>query len=182
MISTRNYRILLALLSSSLTLSACIDRNIKDPDSYFYSVPVGSTLRLNQAITIPPNLARRFFQNGQPTLEKNLNIYYPYCSILMNTLVDYERTIKPTTFKIYQVQDDEELAQRFIYYASNVLTTPEGPTIIGYATYYFLRSTDEPDVRSLECLQWDDPYNVRYLSINQVRSALGDYFTLELAE
>ena len=53
---------------------------------------------------------------------------------------------------------------------------------MGYASTYYLRSADAPNVRSLECVQWYDPVNVEYLSINEVRNTLGDYFTLELKE
>ena len=162
--------------------SSCSNSPVKDPDSYLYSVPVGSTLTLNKPITIQANLARQFFQSGQPVLEKDLNIYYPHCSIVMNTLVKSNRTIQPTTFEIYKVLDDEELAQQYILYAANLLNLNDGPTIVGYATYYFLRSADVPDIRSLECIQWNDPVDVEYLSINEVRSAIGDYFTLKLQD
>ena len=118
--------------------------------------------------------------NGKPMLEKDINIYYPHCSLLLNTLDDIERTINPAVFEIYKVEDDIEMAQRYIYFASNALGYNDGPSIIGYASYYFLRSPSAPDVRSLECIQWNDPVNVEYLSINEVKAALGDYFTLSL--
>lgn len=168
------------ILSNTLVLAACSSPPVKDHDSYFYSVPVGSKLILNKEITIPANLARRYFQDGNPMKKKDIDIYYPHCSILMNTLVDYERTIKPTVFEIYKVLDDEEYTQRHIYYAANFLTHIDGPIIVGYASYYYLRSTEYSDVRTLECAQWDDPIDVEYLSINEVKKSLGDYFTLQI--
>jgi hypothetical protein len=170
------------ILYGTLSISGCSVSNIKDQNSYLYSVPVGSTLSLNKTITIPANLARRFFQGGKQMLEKDINIYYPYCSLLMNTLTDVERTIKPIIFEVYKVQDDEETARRYVYFASNLLSSSDGPSIIGYASYYYLRSTSAPDVRSLECMQWGDPVDVEYLSINEVKKALGDYFTLILKQ
>jgi len=169
-------------LCTALALSACSAPVVKDQNSYLYSVPVGSTLRLNKAITIPANLARRYFQAGKTVLEKDINIYYPHCSLLMNTLVSSERTLQPTSFEIIKVLDDEELAQRYIQYAANFIGQSDGPTIVGYASYYYLRSADAADVRSLECIQWNDPVAVEYLSINEVRRSLGDYFTLELKD
>ena len=98
----------------------------------------------------------------------------------MNTLVDYERTIKPTVYDIYKVIDSEEHAQRNVYFASTMQTGGGGPSIVGYASYYYLRSAVVSDVRSLECVQWDDYSEVEYLSINQIKKSLGDYFTLRI--
>jgi len=175
-----NKIIITLILYCTLIISGCSVSNIKDQDSYFYSVPVGSTLSLNKTITIPANLARRFFQDGKQMLKKDINIYYPHCSFLMNTLTDVERTIKPTIFEIYKVQDDLELAQRYVYFASIALRYNDGLSIVGYASYYYLRSVSAPDVRSLECLQWSDSIDDQYLSINEVKKLLGDYFTLTL--
>lgn len=165
---------------SLVFLVACSSTPVKDTSSFLYSVPEGSTLTLNQSITIPAHLARRFFQGGQPTLEKHINIYYPHCSIVMNTLADHERTLKPTVFEIVRVQDNEEEASRYILYANRTMVLGDGPLIIGKSTYYYLQSRDEPDVRSMECIQWNDPYSVKYLSIDEVRKSLGNYFTLRL--
>jgi len=88
------YLLISLVLGSMLALAACSSA-VKDPDSYLYSIPVGSTLILNKEITIPANRARRYFQNGKAVCKKDIDIYYPHCSLLMNTLVDYERVIKP---------------------------------------------------------------------------------------
>jgi len=170
------------MIGCTLVLTACLSPPEKDHDSYFYSIPVGSKLSLNKTITIPAYLARRYFQGGRPINKKDINIYYPHCSLLMNTLADYERTIKPATFEIYKVMDDEVFAQGHIYVVANILTGNDGPTIVGYVSYYYLRSTENAEVRSLECEQWDDPHNVQYLSINQVKQSLGDYFTLQITD
>lgn len=170
------------ILSTILALSACATQTEKDQDSNTYSVPVGSTLTLKQGITIPANLARRFFQYGQAMKESDTNPYYPHCSILMNTLTDHQRTIKPTVFEIYKVLDGEEVAQQHILYAQNFLASSGGPLIIGYTSYYYLRSADNPDVRSLECIQWDTPVTAEYLSINEIKNALGNYFDLQISD
>lgn len=176
------YFLISLILGNSLALTACSSHTTKDPDSYLYSVPVGSKLILNKEITIPANLARRYFQNGKAVMKKDINIYYPHCSLLMETLVDFERTIQPAEFEIYKVSDDQDYVQRPVYLVANILTNIDGPTIIAYASYYFLQSSENPDVRSLECVQWNDPVNVEYLSINQVKKALGEYFSLKIID
>jgi len=175
------YFLISLILINASVLTACSSPPVKDHDSYFYSVPVGSKLVLNKAITIPANLARRYFQYGKPMKKNDVDIYYPHCSILMNTLVDYERTIKPTVFEIYKVIDEDDYyAQRYIYFAANFFTGIDGPTIVGYASFYYLRTAEDSDVRNLECVQWNDPYEIEFLSINEVKKSLGDYFTLQI--
>jgi len=168
------------ILGNALALAACSTPIAKNYNSIFYSVPVNSTLTLNKDITIPANLARRFFQNGKAIKESDVNIYYPHCSILMDTLVDYERTIKPTTFKIYKILDDEQEARLYIKFASNFIKVNDGPIIVGFVSYYYLRSANNPDINSLECVQWNDPYIDEYLTVNEIKKSLGDYFTLQI--
>lgn len=166
------------LLSTLYSCSTFTNTNIH---SQFYSVPVNSILTLNKPIEIKSNTARTFFQYGNIVYENNLNIYYPHCSITVDNLVNYDRTIQPTSFNIYKVIDNEEYAQLNILYAS---ITPfaynDGPSIIGQASYYYLRSKDAPEVRTLECIQWGDPYDVKYVSIFDIQSSLGSFLTLKL--
>lgn len=174
----------LKLTISSLFITsslACETTAVNDLDSQFYSVNTGSVLILNTPVTILENTGRTFFQNGKVIKEKDLNIYYPHCSITVNTIINHNRDIKPTTFIIYRVDDQEEHAQLHILYASRrALGSNDGLSIIGQASYYYLKSADEPDVRTLECVQWGDPYDVRYVSVNDIRSAVGQIFTLRL--
>lgn len=164
-----------------LLLNGCALPSSTDPDSFLYSVPVGSVLELNQDFPIRAHTARSYMQSGRTVEESELNIYYPHCSLLTNTLQNYHRVIKPTRFEIYRVVDDEEHAQRYMQYAARLFGfDSDGPTIIGQSSYYYLRSADEPDVRSLICVQWGSPESVEYLSINQVRGVLGDIFTLRI--
>ena len=161
------------------TMLACSNENIRDEASFIYSIPVGSKLILNQIITISPGLGRAYFQDGEVTKEKNLNIYYPHCSITLNTLKQNHQTINPAIFNIIKVVDDEEYAQGSILYASNDLKlSSDGPLITGLVSYYYLESDTETDVRTLECIQWDTPYENRHLSIKEVRKSLGELFTL----
>lgn len=180
----RKYSFKFILLTFTLSfICSCNHTHTKDIQSQFYSVEVGSKLILNKPIVIKANTARTFFQSGQVTKEKNLNIYYPHCSITMNNLTDTNRTIMPTMFIIYKVVDDEEYAQIHNLFASiNSLGRGDGPSIIGQATYYYLKSIKSPDVRTLECIQWGDPYDVKYVSIADINLSLGEFFTLEIAD
>jgi len=170
--------ILLASLSCSNTL---VKQPAKNENSYTYSIKAGSVITLNKEITVAANLGRTFFQYGNVITEKNLNIYYPHCSITVNTISDVNRIISPTTFNIVKVIDDEEYAQGYMLFADNSLNLALGGAIIsGLVSYYYLQSVDAPDVRTLECIQWDSLYENNYLSISEIRKSLGDIFTLTL--
>ncbi len=173
----------ITIFSLLMLVMSCTQNNIKDENSYRYSIPAGSKLKLNQEIIIPSSLGRTFFQNGKVTKEKDINIYYPHCSITINTLQKSDRIISPTTFEIIKVVDDEEYAQGYIFYAStDIQLASDTPLITGLVSYYYLKSLLEPDVRSLECIQWNSLYENNYLSINEVRKSLGNIFTLTILE
>lgn len=164
-----------------LLTSSCAQNNVVDENFYAYSIPVNSKLILNTSITIQPHLGRAFIQNGIVQAEGSINIYYPHCSITVNTVQVKPQIISPTTFDIIKIVDDEEYAQRHLLFASTDLKlATDGPLITGLVSYYYLKSADEPDVRTLECIQWDTLYENNYLSIREIKQALGDVFTLEL--
>ena len=173
-------KIALLIISPLLTLS-CVQHAIKNEQSYTYSITVGSTLILNQKINIGADLGRTFFQRGKITAEKDINIYYPHCSITVNTIRSHEHTISPTKFEIIKVINGEEYAQGYMLFAdNNVKLASDGPLISGLVSYYYLQSSDEPDVRTLECIQWDSLYENNYLSISEIRKSFGSIFTLQL--
>ena len=171
-----------ALLFACLLFTlSCNQQAIKNEQSYVYSISVGSSLILNQKVSIGANLGRTFFQSGKITPEKEINIYYPHCSITVNTIRAHEYTISPTSFEIIKVINGEEYAQGYMLFADNNLRlASDGPLISGLVSYYYLQSADEPDVRTLECIQWDSLYENNFLSISEIRISLGSIFTLQL--
>lgn len=166
-----------------LLLTSCSQVVVKDENQYTYSIPVGSSFTLNEQIIIKANTGRTFFQNGAVIDESSLNIYYPHCSLTKNTLSDEDTLISPTIFVIEKVVDDEEYAQGYIQFASNDISVSSGgPLITGLVSYYYLSSSIEPDIRSLECIRWDSLYENRHLSIHEIRKSLGDILTLQITE
>jgi len=166
-----------------LFINSCSQDAIKDENNFTYSIPVGSSFTLNKQIIIKGNTGRTFFQNGVVIDESSLNIYYPHCSLTMNTLTDKDRFISPVIFIIQKVIDDEEYAQGYIQFASNNISVSSGgPLITGLVSYYYLSSSIETDVRALECIRWDSLYENRHLSILEIRKSLGDILTLQITE
>jgi hypothetical protein len=56
------------------------------------------------------------------------------------------------------------------------------PSIMQFSKILYLKSATQPDVLDLNCEEWNDPLMGRDISVPQVREALGEYFTLELAQ
>lgn len=167
-------------LAILLLLASCQSVQPYDENSRFYQVPADSRLILNKSITIEPNLARSYFQYGKQINKKNIEKYQPHCYLLLSTLSEQEQVIEPDTFVIHRVERD------FISSASNQLYASLSMngfnrTQIEYVNIYHLRSSKQPNVLSLNCLQWADTSDRFYLTVSEVRLALGDYFKLQLA-
>ena len=58
----------------------------------------------------------------------------------------------------------------------------DGPSHLTFSTTMYLESQLQPDVFRMDCKRWDWPPTGEFLSINEMREALGDYFTLTLAD
>ncbi|MCW8966052.1 MAG: hypothetical protein OQK82_05110, partial [Candidatus Pacearchaeota archaeon] len=157
----------------SLLITACSTTPVTDESSTLYILPIGSTLELHQSLSIEPNRARTFIQYGKVIEEKAIDKYYPYCELEISTLSEQTQIIQPDKFTIYKVIDDEHQTGRYFMYASLSISFTDGPVILGYATEFFLRSKKQPDVRKLICLSWDEPWRGKYLSLTEIKRALG---------
>lgn len=163
-------------------LSACSRQAILDENSARHSVPVNSILTLNQALEFPPRQARIFFQHGQLMPYTQINKYDAYCEFEINTLKDSIQVIQPDNFTIYKVSIDRRFVSRDQLFASLSMDMFRDQDIVGFSDDMYLSSERQPDVRKLSCLQWDDASDMSYLSIREIRQALGNIFTLRLVK
>ena len=53
-----------------------------------------------------------------------------------------------------------------------------GSSPIPYATVFDLRSDTQPDVLRMTCMHWEDPTDARFLTLSEIRQALGDYISI----
>jgi len=164
--------------SLHLLLLGCSSITTTDVSSPLYTLPEGSTLELHQAISFPPHLARVFMQNGKLSAEKSIDKYHPYCEFEITTLSNDIQLIKPDQFEIYKAIDNEHEVNRYFMFASLFMSSVDGPIILGYASEFYLRSQKQPQVRLMTCLRWDDPGPRRYLSLTDIRQALGNIFSI----
>ena len=170
----------LAAMFMLLLLASCQSVQPYDENSRFYQVPAGSRLTLNKQVTIAPNLARTYFQYGKQISKKQIEKYQPHCYLLLSTLSENEQLVQPDTFTIHKVERDFIVSadqQRYAGASMNMFDT----SLVEYVNIYQLSSATQPNVLSLNCLQWSDSSDRLYLTVGEVRQALGGYFSLQLA-
>ena len=174
---------LIALLIP-LLLAACDNSQVvRDEDSQFYSVPVGSTFTLNREITIQPDNTSVYLQNGNIELVANVDFYKPHCTFELYTISEKARVVNPDTFVVTRIVDQsEDVSVKWPRYAALGMSYGDGPVHLTFSTTMYLESKIQPDVYRMDCKRWDWPAIGEYLSINEMRQALGDYFTLRLAQ
>ena len=169
---------------SAALLSACDNSQVvKDENSQFYSVTPGSTFTLNREVTIQPDNTSIYLQNGKIELVKNIDFYKPNCKFELYTISEQARQVKPDTFVVTKVVDQsEDVSAKWPTYAGLGMALGDGPVHLTFSTTMYLESKLQPDVFRMSCKRWDWPATGEYLSINEMRQALGDYFTLTLAD
>ena len=166
-----------------MILSGCHHELVKDESSEFYSVPVGSTLVLNTEITIPPDQVSVLMQNGEIQKHANINFYYPNCKFELYSISENSRLVSPDHFLITRVVDDNEYTSvEPRYYASLGMTAGDAPEVITYATVMYLESKTQPDVYRMTCKHWESVMDDRFLSVSQMRTAMGGLLTLKIPD
>ena len=177
---------LTAISSILMALSGCGMNDTKGEASFYFSVPVGSTMTLNQAVTISGDQVASYVQNGELMSYDVVDKYKPNCKFEIYTMSEQSRTVEPDTFEIIKVVDEVEsssikmrtqLAMRGNAYAFGML---DRSYVFNYATMMYLRSEKQKDVYRMTCQHWEDVKDDRYLTVTQMREAMGEIFTLDI--
>ena len=178
-------------------LTACQGRNtlIKSEDSYFLISP-SATIEITQELSVPPNSARAFFQNGELLSHTGINLYNVSCEILINTVSESRQSIAPGVFNITAISQDEspivmrktlQVAALDFNYNQYALGGGSGDSPVDIHRYYkFKLSAQDPSkqitqVRSLTCRGvQDEPYNAELPTFNEMQAAAGQYVKFDL--
>jgi len=171
-------------LASAALLSACDNSQVvKDENSQFYSVSPGSTFTLNREVSIQPDNTSVYLQYGKIEPVNNVDFYKPNCKFELYKISEQARVVKPDTFVVTKIVDQsEDVSAKWPTYAGLGMAYGDGPVFLTFSTTMYLESKIQPDVFRMNCKRWDDPAFGEYLSIDEMRQALGDYFTLTLAD
>lgn len=185
------HRALIILAASLAALAGCLgvahDGNENSP---YYPIPVGSRLTLNKELTIPAEQVGVFLQDGRALSSAEVSHFGPYCKIELYTLRNVARKIAPDEFTITRVGQERTKTGAggpMPYgnlYASLVadIADRDGKAVETFATRMDLRSAKQPDVFRLICSQWGHPGMEHHVTIAEIRSALGELFTLRLSK
>ena len=173
-----------AFVSVLMVLSACSVNDSKDESSVFFVVPTGSTIVLNREVTISGDQVAVYAQDGRLMSYHEVNKYNPNCKFEIYTMSEQPRTVKPDTFEIIKVVDDIESSSL----QKSTRLAVQGDTLVlgwldrsymfNYATMMYLRSAKQKDVYRMTCQHWEDLRDDRYLTVAQMREAMGEIFTL----
>lgn len=181
--------LLVVLLTSSCSLPLDYKRvTVKE------LLPIGSMLHLTQKIDIPADRSFIYIAHGKVAPLKNYNtvdIYQPYCTFHLYDESSQARKIIPDQFEVTKIvewqRDFGRLDNKKNAYATNragrfIKTTiagDGGPSIVMYATILSLRSTKQPEVKEIVCGHWNDPAEVEPLTLQEMKSALGELITID---
>lgn len=145
------------------------------------TLSAGWLLTLNKILTIPGQSAGVYLQNGQVVTEKEKDQYYPNCRLEVLDPQQESQTVQPDSFSVYRVKwTEEDVLLKPLLYASTQIILASGPTADAYATILYLRSLRQTEVTRLICEHWEDPTtSPQHLTLQQIRSTLGEIFTLK---
>ena len=176
-----------------VSISACAVEHIKDESSVYYAVPVGSMLTLHQSVTIEGDRVAVYVQDGELKPYNKIYKGRPHCKFEVYKISEQPRTVLPDVFEITRVVDELEVTsmQRSEQLALLDEMTVGNPLmvsmlmfteVVSYATTMALSSDKQKDVYRLTCQYWGDEVAGKYLSIADMRQAMGDIFSLEIRQ
>jgi len=169
------------LIYSSIAMLMLITQNAMalDEASPFSKIPVGSTLSLNDTVVIEPERAGVHIQNGTVLPFSQIDKFRANCDFEVRTLAQQPTKIQPDTFIITKVVLEEDVAAS----SWNVFAGGSGdggPSHVDFSTILYLESVNQPDVLRITCEHWEDPVEAEFLSIKQIRQAMGGLLTLQI--
>jgi hypothetical protein len=158
-----------------------------------FEVPVDSKLVLHRSIEIPPGQGSAYLQQGKLLRWYHVNQYAPYCALGLGARREVVQSVSPDEFVIRKVtqrflftlaavppeQAGHALRQARLVHAAD--RADDGMTYEVVGTVMDVHSAGQPEVRALTCANWGLPQGRSYLTVENIRQALGSYFTLELA-
>ncbi|MBT8120637.1 MAG: hypothetical protein KJN89_13070 [Gammaproteobacteria bacterium] len=152
------------LLLSAVTISACSTMHSSDPDSLYFQIPAGSTLSLNQKLTIPGNDTHAVVQQGKEIKDRDKNEYAINCRVDVKEFG--VRTLEPEDFKVTRTED----GQNWISH----------PSIMRFYTEVYLSSSRGTDIIKMVCQEYGSQ-NDRNFTVAEMQQALGDILTFKFA-
>ena len=151
------------------------------------AVKPGSYLQLHHEYQVPNQVARIYFRKGKQTAQADVDRFTPYCYLVIQDdrqAGEPQQKIYPGRFFVTEVIESNELiGGRKVYVAGMGWDFDDGPSNINFILEMRLRSTEQPGVRALVCINnSDDYFDRRYPYLSEIKEALGELITIEPPE
>ncbi len=177
-----------ALAAVLFSTTALAYRDFKTPaTSYIHK---GDKVILNHSISTPGG-EKIFLQNGKVKRRSEVGQSRPYCYFHLRrdrAFIDTETSLSSEDFTVIDttkynelVFNDQPLSQPRVILAM-MDSTERGNSERTLTTRIYLTSVSQPQVIGLNCSVWAVPSERSHVSIDEIRKALGDLVTLELAD
>jgi hypothetical protein len=170
-----------------MLVTACVQQSIRDRNSAFFQVPVGSTLVLHDTLEIKPGHTRLFVQRGVVTKHSDLDQYWPSCSFEVRDLKETPQQIQPDSFSVVRVQQGETEIVSLVpiqvaaLNLSRLAIWDGGNPLVSRFYHLWLTSAQQPNVMRITCYgaQADLPEADLPLFM-EIEAALGPIATIQL--
>ena len=180
----------LAAIGAVALLGACTHSG--EATALHWVLPeAGSKIKLNQELTAKAG-SRLTVQYGRPISYKSVTWVDPFCYFSVRrppSEITSPTSIAPDTFVITRVFRQREFSAlepaQYAYSGGEVLYAQNynnsGSSNVFMTTVMELTSAAQPQVERLKCTRWEIPWPENFLSIDEIRGALGSVAQLELA-
>jgi hypothetical protein len=177
------------VLIGTLFLGACSGLQSPNPDSPYYAYPPGWVMRLNRPLQIEPGAATARLQYGRIVPRNSVQEQDPFCIVEVNTVSAEAQLLQPGRFDVVRVTRRVSAISTAVspiispgYRKVGLGGNDDSPTFLYFITEFRLRDPNQPNLRSVRCA-WNQmaPGNrslMRDLTLDEIRSALGDWITL----
>jgi hypothetical protein len=150
--------------------------------------PTGSIIELTQPISVYPGYSRSFIQSGKAVKSAELNRRYPWCQFRLYeppAALETERSIQPDRFVVTNSYKMYESVAAIPTQITSTMLFPnimenDGPSAQDLSTIMKIESSAQPQVVEFKCSIFTDPVANKFLTINEMRSALGNVVKIHL--
>lgn len=131
---------------------------------------------IHQPVSVRPQRANEYIQNGRVLPYDGITDYYPYCELSLNAIQPDGIDIRPGAFTVTRVHRDTTMASRPVRVAGGdwgfIMST----------TTFFLSSDEQPQVRALVCERLDESFRAKHLTLEEIRNTLGGLVSLQTGD
>lgn len=187
----RRYAILTAVLAACV-LAACGSLLIRNEATREYVSLQNASVLLHRDVVVPPERARVLFQDG--VVQTAVNEYRPHCELTVRNLADRPQTIHADHFTVERVTSDivhvvTTGGVMVVVSADFQLSSGgggggsggDGESRVMKIYTLYLHSYRQLNILSLVCGgAFDLPALAERPSLQDIKTALGDYATLQL--